>query len=390
MSMRALSGPLMVLVTCVVASLCYVGAVTFVALTTMVLPLVVLAGLVAWRLSERPINAVVGTLVVAGAGGEVVNVVSGHYQGSVARSAGVAALLTGIAVCLAYTRRPALFLAPLVGIVAWALALGAGARVELIAVCTAMAAAVALATVERDARSFMRPPGLGVGVALALLLVMGAAVSAAAFQRQFDSRQAASPFRDTLAKTIDPPAFLSLTRTPPASATRPTPPVVQPPTTRREEHAAGHVAERISAVVAVLVALIVLTAMARVLWVALAWRILRRRLGRQSMPEAAAWVWTMAVLDRLAEPVPADMSPDRVLEDPALVSLHRLAETVVPATFSLRSADEKSNAWAAAAAATSVVRQEAGGLRRMRALWRPPRRAGASPRVASMLARGAS
>jgi hypothetical protein len=366
--------PLLVLLTCLVASVSYIGAVTQSALAVFVLPTVLLVGVVTMRLRSRPGPALVTVLLVSAAVGQGVNVASGQFQGSVARSAGVAALATGISVVLSATRRPALFLLPVAAIVAWALALGAGARVELVAMVTAGVALVALAAVERDLRLFMRPPRMAGSVLLALLFVVGAGVIAAQYQLHHDSRRAASPFRETLATTIEPPKILSLTRHPPPSATKAVPAQPAPVAAPTTHHSRLHevLRELLWVLLAVVVAL-VLGLLARLLWVALAWRRFHRRLSRVQPPEAGAWTWTLARLERLGSRLPSHVSPDVAS---TLADLPRpvrdLADIVAPAVFAPGPSRVSADVWLHAQAAVEDARRSTRGLHRHRAYWRSP------------------
>jgi hypothetical protein len=371
-------GPLLVLLTCMVASVSYVGAVTQPALATFVMPTVLLAGLVALRLRSRQGPAVVTTVLLAGAAGEVVNIASGQFQGSVARSAGVGALATGLAVVLGATKRPALFLLPVAGIVAWALALGAGARVELVAVVTAGVALVALAALERDLRLFVKAPRMAGSVVLAILLAVAGGVLAAQYQLHHVGRSAASPFRETLATTIEPPKILSLTRHPPPSATKADP--AQPPPTAPggTHHPRRHqlLRELLWVVIGVF-ALMILALLTRLLWVSFAWRRLRRHLLRRTQPiEAGAWTWTVATLDRLGSPMAMHISPDLAASGAFEFSepVRAVAQAVVPAVFAPSHAVPNVDVWLQARTAVDDAWRATGRLRRLRARWRTPRR----------------
>jgi hypothetical protein len=366
--------PLLVLLTCVVASVSYFGAVTQSALATMVLPLVVVVGVLAMRL--RGLVAVWTVVLVAGAGGEVVNLLSGTTQGSVARSAGLASLATGLAVVLSATRRPAFFLFPVAAIVAWALALGAGGRVELVSIVAAGFALFALAAVERDRRAFVAPPRIAPSVLLAVVLLSAAGVFAGQFQLHHDSRPTASPFRETLATTIEPPAILSLTRHPPPSATQ----FVPPPAPVVSHHSRlRYVVREFVWVGLGLLAGMVAVVVARLLWVALSWRQLRRRLERRvDRAEAGAWVWVLASLDRLGRPLPAHISPDVAMAAATGVTepLRALARVVSPGVFAPASGTlASSGIWPQAHVVVHDAWSSASRIRRVRAHWQAPRRA---------------
>lgn len=367
---------LLVLLTSVVASVSYIGAVTQPALLSMVLPSVLAVGLVASCIRGRALTGAVWVVLSAGVVGELVNVASGDYQGSVARSTGVAALCTGLAVVLTRTRRPSLFLLPVVGIVAWALALGAGGRVQLVAIATAVCAAGAFAAVERDERRFEHAPRRSAGsaaVALAfLLVVVGAGVGVSRFQLHHDGRTAASPFRGSLETTIQPPAFLSLTKHPPPSATLDTSPTSPAPESRVPRSSrARQLLSNLTWVFLVLAALVLTVLVGRLLWVLVAWRMLRRRLVLQAEPrEAGAWTWARAGLARLNTPLPVNVSPDVALTGGTPVSeeLRILAQAIVPVLFGPSQPEHLAvDAWPRADALLDSAWESAGIVLRTRA-----------------------
>jgi hypothetical protein len=367
----------LVLLASLVASVSYIGAVTQGALVTMVLPLVFVVGVVALRLRSRRLPALLAVVLSAGVGGELVNLLSGQFQGSVARSAAVAALAAGVAVFLSSSRRPALFLLPLAVIVAWALALGAGGRVGLVAVVTAGIAVVALAAVERDHRLYVVTPRVAGSVGLALLLVAAAGVMGAEYQLHHDGRRAASPFRQSLATTIEPPKILSLTRHPPPSATQAVPSPPTPRVTVPNDHQRLHqiLREMLWGLLTLLLLLATVLVL-RLLWVSLAWHRLRVRLQRREQPtEAGAWAWTLASLDRLGSPVAPHVSPDVASSEatamPELVRV--LARSVVPAVFAPASVMVAApEAWSHARAAVDHAWHSCGRVRRLRARLRTP------------------
>jgi hypothetical protein len=381
-----------VLAACLVAATAYVGAVTQEALFSMVLPLCFVSGAVAIQKHARVRVAFVSGSLFALVGGEVVNVVSGNYQGSVARSATAGALATVAAVTISRTSRPALFLLPVVGIIAWADALGAGARVQLIAVVAAGMMAVALAMVERDSRRFVEPPGVKGVVLASVLAILVSSVAAAHFQQQRDHRSAASPFRSSLATTIEPPAILSLTRHPPRSATdglsAPT-----LPRTHGKSHARAVVLSVLTKLlisVLVLLALAVLWLLVRLVWVSAAWRFWRRRLQRDSQPaEAGAWLWATSVLRRLSEPLPLHLSPDLIAAAPGWDYLKPFAAAVAPGVFAAQERHGP-DVWAEADAVGRAAWSAAGRIARARARWRLPQPDRQARRVALMSSGDAS
>lgn len=384
-------GPaLLVLLTCLAASVCYIGTVTEGALVTLLLPTVAVVGLLAVRLRDRPLRALVLVISVTAVASEAVNIASGAYQGPAARSTAVAALVTGLAVVLTGTRRPASFLFPVVAVVAWSLALGAGGQVQMLAVVTVALALVALASVEREARAFVVPPRWSASLVLALLLVVGAGVFASLFQLHTDGRRPASPFQKTLARTITPPSFLSLSNgapasrvtspaaAPAASSTRPASP--RAAAAAHRSHVQRIVHDLLWAVLALLAALLIAVA-ARLLWAAWAWRRLYARLVRSAtQPEAAAWLWTLAHLSRAGVQLPVHSSPDRVaagaldgLIEPLHEPVQQLARKVAPAVFAAPGTVLSTHdVWTMARSAADTAWTSAGRLRRTHARWRMP------------------
>ena len=110
--------------TCLVAAVTYAGAVTTWAMSLFVLPGVAVAALLATLLAARRMSGmaigVVGALVLGWA--ELANIWTGAANGPAARSTAFAAGWTVIAVVLAHSRWPALFLAGVAGVmvVSWA------------------------------------------------------------------------------------------------------------------------------------------------------------------------------------------------------------------------------------------------------------------------------
>jgi hypothetical protein len=396
--MRRRSAPaLLVLVTCLAASVCYIGTVTEGALVTLLLPTVAVVGLLAVRLSDRPLRALVLVLVVTAVASEAVNIASGAYQGPAARSTGVAALATGLAVVLSGTRRPASFLLPVVAVVTWSLALGAGGQVQLLAVITAGLALLALAAVEREQRAFVVPPRWSASLLLALLLVIGAGVFASLFQLHNDGRRPASPFQQTLARTVTPPSFLSLSTRARASRA-PTDEAAQlsssqaapqhPAVAGRRTRVRRILRDLLWALVAVLLAALLAVAV-RLTWAAWAWRRLYRHLARSTAQlDANAWLWTVAHLSRSGVVLAAQDSPDRVaaetlcgLGDPLRETLQRLARNVALSVFAAPgSVAACEDIWSLAHETADTAWASASKPRRAYARWRLPDRAWTSKR----------
>jgi hypothetical protein len=346
--------------TCLVAGLAYSGAVTGLALLVFVLPGVLLA---AASTSAVARLSTWGGLLAGGAvalvWGEVVNVVSGNGNGPAARSTFAAALFTAVAVAAGAGPAPALFLLGVVGVLAGALALGAGAEVGPVGVATAVAAVVALAVVGRAREAWAeRPPGRL--VVLILALVVGAAVAAVVVIA--DRQTTADPAvlsAGAVDDSIRPPGFLEL----------PTPTLTAARTHAADQQAlapaGGHVAEDESRspfwwLVAVLV-VVILALLVRLIWVAWAWRRLRRRLLRGSPIErvGGAWVWARRRIVATGLELPINLSPDAVAAGrgtsglprsvrPALVRLARTAEVAMFAPSDGPTEAEVAFAWEAA------------------------------------------
>ncbi|MCW2673564.1 MAG: hypothetical protein JWP14_2153 [Frankiales bacterium] len=384
-------GPaLLVLITCLAASVCYIGTVTEGALVTLLLPTVAVVGLLAVRLRDRGLRALVLVISVTAVASEAVNIASGAYQGPAARSTAVAALVTGLAVVLSGTRRPASFLFPVVAVVAWSLALGAGGQVQLVALITAGLALLALAAVEREQRAFVVPPRWqSASLVLALLLVVGAGVFASLFQLHNDGRQAASPFQKTLARTITPPSFLSLSNgastphaTSPAAPARSSSGPASPRAAAAEHRSkVRRIVHDVLWAVLVVIAALLLAVAGRLVWAAWAWGRLYSRLVRSAVqPEAGAWLWTVAHLSRTGVQLPAHSSPDRVaagaldgLTEPLYQPVQQLARSVAPAVFAAPgTALSTEDVWRMARSTANTAWTSAGRLRRTHARWRLP------------------
>lgn len=347
---------------CVVATLAYSGAVTVVALLAFVLPAVVLVTILTALVSRLSVRAaVVAGLLSALAVSEVVNLLSGTANGPAARSSFAAATFTGLAVAAVLGPAPVLFTAGVVGVLVGALGLGAGAEVAPVAVATAVVTVVALAVVEAQARRWSRrPPQLLVVVLLALLV--GGLVATIALQadRQLDGDPAVlAP--GAVQQTIRPPQVLG------DPDPRPTPTVTPNPTstTTVDDPDATPPAESppplraIWLVVALVVLTVLLSVALRMLWVALAWRLLRRRLRRGSDREqvAGAWVWCTRRLRAAGWPMPHSLSADAVgagvgtaqLPRAVRPPLRQVAGLTVEAVYSPRPDDpDAATAWAAA------------------------------------------
>ena len=177
---------LAVAITCLVASVTYAGAVTTWAMGLFVLPGVAVAALLASLLAARRMSGmaigVVGALVLGWA--ELANIWTGTANGPAARSTAFAAGWTVIAVVLAHSRWPALFLAGVAGVVAGAVVLGAAGEVRIVVVAAAVCAALTLGWIERSRRNWTARPRRGIALVLLSLLAGAAAAGAVLLQAQ--------------------------------------------------------------------------------------------------------------------------------------------------------------------------------------------------------------
>ncbi len=158
-----------------------------------VLPGVAVAALLASLLAARRMSGmaigVVGALVLGWA--ELANIWTGTANGPAARSTLFAAGWTLIAVVLAHSRWPALFLAGVAGVVVGALVLGAAGEVRIVVVAAAVCAALTLGWIERSHRNWTAPPRRGIALVLLSLLAGAAATGAVLLQAQKDPRHPA-------------------------------------------------------------------------------------------------------------------------------------------------------------------------------------------------------
>jgi hypothetical protein len=359
--------------------------VTLVALLTFILPAIVLVAVVTAgvaRLSLRlaGVAGLAAALVVA----EIVNLVSGTANGPAARSTFVAATFTVLAVAAVLGPAPALFAAAVVGVVVGALGLGAGAEVAPVAVATAVVTVVALAVVEaQDRRWTRRPPQLTAVVVLAV--VVGAFVATIALQadRRLDGDPAVlapgavQPSIRPPEVLGDPDPRLSATPTPTDTPTAGVDSGVPPPSTEP----VVPLRTIWLGVLLVVLALLVCVAL-RILWVALAWRLLRRRLRRGSKGEqvAGAWVWATRRLRAAGWPIPPSLSADAVgagqgtteLPRTVRLALRQVARSTVDAVYAPPVGDHDSVvAWEAAEEVGRGAVRALGLARRLRFALRP-------------------
>ena len=385
---------LAVAVTCLVAALTYAGAVTTWAMALFVLPGVAAAALLASLLAAHRMSGmaigVVGALALGWA--ELANIWTGTANGPAARSTLFAAGFTLVAVVLAHSRRPALFLAGVAGVVAGALVLGAAGEVRIVVVATAVCAALTLGSIERSRRNWTAPPRRGIALVLLSLLAGAAAAGAVLLQAQKDQRHPAEFAQGRDYPGIKPawtdPLGTASTSLGATGAVRPRPkpqaPIGSRPAPVRK-HTSRSIWFFVEAAI-VLLGLVLATLMvARLLFARFAWWRVRRRLavGAPADQVTGAWAWTRMRLDACRLPLAVDVSPDVVVARRAMdgvpaavyTPLQALAAAATTAAFSREpspSAAEASAAWTAAGKADESAREGLTRRGRARLAFRVP------------------
>lgn len=374
---RALSPVLLTLITCLVACVSYVGVITTGALLTLLLPATAAVALVGGRLRHSTLPGLIIVAVLSFLAGQVVNLLSGEFQGPAARGTFLAAAASGIAMVLSGSRMPALMLVPIGGVVVGALVLGAGGQVQLVAIVTAGLALLALAAVERESRAMVEPQRASASFLLAFLLVTFVGVFAALFHGQYDTRIASAPLRTTINESVRPPGLVSLpskardkareelqrsrlpvvgedvpVATPSPTRADPTRPAVPAPvrptasaTVRPTASApvrptASAPARPIASdpafpatadpllpagnqdsspsllwwLLLLIPLLLLLLLIGRLLWSSLSWRRHYRLIRRAHAGAGGAWLWTVAHLVRVGLAPPPHDSPDRIAD----------------------------------------------------------------------------
>jgi hypothetical protein len=348
---------------------------------------------------------------------ELANVWTGTANGPAARSTVFAAGWTVIAVLLAHSRWPALFLAGVAGVVVGALVLGAAGEVRIVVVAAAACAALTLGWIERSHRHWTAPPRRGIALVLLSLLAGAAATGAVLLQAQKDPRHpelvaggredprikpawtdplatASNSLGGTAAQQLTnpkpkPPRPHPKPHTPRHTSTPPAKRATQshqPASTPKHEHATRsrvwlYVLEAILLVVLVLAALIG----ARLLATRLRWRRLRRRLatGAPADQVTGAWAWTRSRLEACRLPLAVDVSPDVVVAGRAMADfpadvytpLQALAAATTTAGFAhdqSLGAAEVDAAWTAAGQADESARELLTRRARARLAFRGP------------------
>lgn len=387
-----------VFVTCIAAGLTYSGAVTTVGLAFVLAGVVGAAVFGSFLAARQMFGAALfvgGALVLAWA--EVVNVWSGIADGPAARSTAAASSCTLIAVVVAQSSAPALFLISVAGSVCGALLLGAGSEARTPAVVTAVCAALTLGLIERSRRNWSQRPRGGPVFAFVLLLVGAIAAAGVLLQVHHDSRIPEALSAGQVYPHIKPPWNDPLgTFTNRIGGLKPshqTPPpknhpknhkqrhVSNPPTprTRVVVHHKQPPASRIWLYVLAGILLVLLALAGRLLAVRLAWRRLRQRLAAGSPAEqiTGAWAWMRIRLEAWRLPLAAAVSPDLVaaggaggaLPPEVFSPLQALAAATTTAAFGRGDslgADDAAGAWRAAGEADASAHDT---LSRRRRAW---------------------
>jgi hypothetical protein len=351
------------LVTCLVAAGAFAGAVSWRALLGLVLPAILITAVIG--ASRRGVLArLVAVAVTALILAEIVNVVSGDVQGPAARATAGGALLAGIGLVLATSRFAAMFLLPVVGIVAWAMALGAGGQVRLVAVATAVSAVWSLLTVERRQRRLEATTGTSSVAAMALMLVLAGTVLALVIQSQSDRRPPLVPF-----------AYLNEHLPAPVPGLLP---AARPDGRGASTHATVDDHVRASHVTRTLTAglmLLMVGASGRLAWVRVSWQLLQQRLRRGTNREriAGAWLFASHRLASLGHGLNPSASPDVVSRSSPNQDLRQLASLVERAVFAPTAdvdAVDATSAWVHAVNAVHTARTYANRWERARGAWR--------------------
>ena len=394
-----------VTVTCLVAALTYAGAVTTWAMGLFVLPGVAGAALLASLLASRRMSGmaigVVGALALGWA--ELANIWTGTANGPAARSTLFAAGATLIAVLLAHSPWPALFLAGVAGVVAGALYLGAAGEVRIVVVAAAVCAALTLGWIERSHRNWTAPPRRGIALVLLSLLAGAAAAGAVLLQAQKDPRHPAlvtqgreypgikPAWTDPLAKTSRSLGATAAARPHPKPQT-PLPTSMpaakqaipsHPAPVRR--HASRSIWFYPLAAILLLVLILVALLAAHLLFTRFAWWRVRRRLaaGAPADQVTGAWAWTRMRLEACRLPLAAEVSPDVVVAGRAMSDvpadvyppLRALAAATTKAAFSQErppARAEVAAAWTAAGKADESARESLTRRARARLAFRGP------------------
>jgi len=385
---------LAVAVTCLVATMTYAGAVTTWAMSLFVLPGVAGAALLATLLAARRLPGlaigVVGALVLGWA--ELANIWTGTANGPAARSTAFAAGWTVVAVVLAHSRWPALFLTGVAGVVHGALVLGAASEVRIVVVAAAVCAALTLGWIERSRRNWTATPRRGVALVLLSLLAGAAAAGAVLLQTHTDPRDPAQvtqgrqypgikpawsdPLGTDSSAVDEPPAKPET----PRNRSEPT-----PNTASSQENSSRPIWLYVLAAILLLVLVLALLLSVRLLTTRFAWRRVRRRLGAGAPAEqvTGAWTWTRLRLEACRLPLAVDVSPDVIVAGRALddvprdvyTPLQALAAAVTTAAFARErsmGAAEAAGAWTAADVADASARDHLTRRARARLAFRGP------------------
>lgn len=320
----------------VVALLVYSQAVSGSGLLIWLLPAALLGyGLMAAAhvISRTPTAraaAWAALVVVALLWAAIVNVGSGDTEGPVARASLAVTVCCGAMAALVRTSRPASALLPGVLLVCGALALGgAGAPVFVVALVAAACLWLLLrlgpygSADFRDGRRAGQTAalaGLGIAVAVAVTALTSPVLGEPWMLPGVVLSSDATP-------TVEPTPTPSVTEATPTPTPTPTPTATAAP----DEDLVGDAIVRafrnvlvpaaitVAVVLTFLGLLALLLALAWRLWVALTWRLTRRRLGRGEPVERVigAWDWVRLRLGQADIALPPAASPDVIASDAA-------------------------------------------------------------------------
>ena len=373
-----------VVITALMASLSYAGAVRLQALGLFILPTVVTTALLCVRMSRRrhpAAVAAVGAFVALG-GAEIVNVVSGLSYGPAARSSFAAAGGTALAVAAARSRYAALFLLAVLEIVGGAFALGAGGEVEYVAVATGACALVALVRLDAGRARWSGPSRMAGSVIAGLLVVIGVGVVAVTLQDEHVTRRPAVLFPAVTDQAVHPFWHEHAVSPPPKQRSKAAAPAGPTAAPRALSHRPEWLSPLLVAVGALLCVLALLVVV-RLLIVRRAWQRLRVRLssGDPNAAAVGAWTWLRTSLTAARRQLPMDLPPERATEGAAavpaafveqLASLGAVAALGAFAVSQSVTASDAAASWEAADAVVAAVVAELSRLERLSRRWRKP------------------
>jgi hypothetical protein len=334
---------LAVLASCAAAAASYWSPISDVGFIAFLVPTMLLAAAssIPAALRGAPASGLPLALAVAVGWAVAVNLLAGQDNGPAARSAFYIGVGTVLAVAAAGSDRPALFLAPLMGILAGGLAGGSAGTGEAAAVVCVALAVVALAWVDSDRAAWAaRPPRIWFVPTAAVIAAAGAA--AFLYLQGYDWPEVV-----VTAPMAPPDVALWL---------------------------------YLLIALAGLVAVASVAGALRFFYVRSLWRRARRRLEARQPPAAGvagAWRWTRARIALYGLPLPVHLAPDLAARGelpgvPVKIAkpLRQLADLAVPAAFAaegMTTVEDARDAWQLADDVVRRSRDRVAGWGRVKA-----------------------